>query len=71
MAFTPDTEESYEVDFSGMDAAAIKSLIVDYVKQIRRLETDKKEFTGASNDAIKEIKSRLNSALFELSGKEA
>lgn len=68
MAFEKD-DVMVETDFASMSVADIKSRIVEYVKQIRQLEHDKKEFTGASNDAIKEVKAHISAALVELSNK--
>ena len=70
MSFDAGVEDAPAVDFEGMEVSAIKSLIVEYVKQIRSLEKDKKEYMAGSNDAVKEIKSRITSALHELSSKE-
>jgi hypothetical protein len=58
------------ISFEDLTPEEIEATIVKYVKEIRKLEAEKKDFVGGCTEAIKELNSRINLALETLDRKK-
>jgi len=65
-------EENMEgVVFDDMDIDELQKTIVKYVKEVRRLNSEKKDFCDSIKDVVKELNMRIGSAISILDKKKA
>ena len=65
------SEELEGVVFDDMSVEELQGTIVKYVKEIRKLNKDKKEFCDGIKDVTKELNLRVGAALEVLDRKKA
>jgi hypothetical protein len=56
-------------DFESMTKEQIEAAIVRNVREMKKLREDKKDFATATNEALKEIETRVDAALEALDKK--
>jgi len=65
-------EENMEgVVFDDMTVDELQKTIVKYVKEVRRLNSEKKDFCDSIKDVVKELNMRIGSAISVLDRKKA